>query len=298
MSEYIKDLLRRSKYGSEEAQTLLGDYDAHSISTGLRGFNDEDICFYETGAISNLIARIEDTKPVGDIKKSILIDSYNSATIEGAVTTVDAVVKAMHKPESLCSKDEKMVINSIKAVNEAFRLGSITQGNVRGLWEILTQDICENKNCDGVLYRSKMVYIGSLDRIEFTPCPVNKIQGMMDQYYSYSNANKILQAVLLHWFFVYIHPFCDGNGRMARLLQHVQLCNYSDRFKCVSVSDKINENLAEYYKSISDGEYVYHGKLFITKFIEYMLECILEACIDRQKGSKLSAFLNDAKGDL
>ena len=83
----------------------------------------------------------------------------------------------------------------------------------------------------------------------------------------------LLKASIVHFFFEYIHPFYDGNGRFGRYLLSLYLARKLDNLTAFSVSYSISRNLDDYYKSFVEVEDVTnYGE--ITFFVENILKTI------------------------
>ena len=83
------------------------------------------------------------------VQETILLDAWSSATIEGARTTVAQVRKSLSNPRT---KDDRMVVGTLIASKYAYE-HPITGNNVRRLWEMVTEGVCENAAQKGKLYR-------------------------------------------------------------------------------------------------------------------------------------------------
>ena len=91
-----------------------------------------------------------------------------------------------------------------------------------------------------------------------------------------------IKAVIIYYGFVYIHPFCDGNGRTARLLLQNWLINSGlDKFRGISISSGVLANKAAYYKALENSENRYNDITFIVIFY---LETILDTLYKSLKG--------------
>ncbi len=88
--------------------------------------------------------------------------------------------------------------------------------------------------------------------------------------------SKSLQPLLLssifHYELVFIHPFADGNGRMARLWQTALLGQWQPIFTYLPIENQIYKYQSEYYEAISQS----HRAGASTPFIIFMLKMINE----------------------
>lgn len=83
----------------------------------------------------------------------------------------------------------------------------------------------------------------------------------------------LVKASIIHFFFEYIHPFYDGNGRFGRYLLSLYLAKKLDNLTAFSISYSISRNLDDYYKSFVEVEDINnYGE--ITFFVENILKTI------------------------
>lgn len=134
-----------------------------------------------------------------------------------------------------------------------------------------------------------MVYIGNETKTEHKPAKAEEIPQFMKKLYAFNRdfqLDPLIKSFVFHFYFVYIHPFCDGNGRTARTINSSQL--YFSGFpkvKSIAIATAINRNLSGYHKSIRDCEIVIdkkkkNGWLDISPFIDYMQEIFEESMIN------------------
>lgn len=290
MINYISDktLRIRAKKGDENAETELMLRQMYQESTGLKGINDEDLV-YVTINVNPQIERLKELYaqiPLNEqaYQENIVLDSFHSATIEGARTTVDNVVKAMkEKPQS---KDDKMVVNSINGYYYALNHPNTIE-NLLELWKIVTEEVCDNQDKIGDKFRTGMVYIGNETETIHTPEVPEKLDERMASLYKYLDSainhsdedNVILAAIVYHFYFVYIHPFADGNGRTARIMM-ASIMHHAgyDKIGTLPISRCINDKLSRYYNSLEESEiWKRDGKkpyLDITSFLAEMLDIL------------------------
>lgn len=216
------------------------------------------------------------------VKDTVLLDAWSSATIEGARTTVAQVRQSFSDPKT---RDDIMVINTISASNYAYGR-PITQRNIRRLWDKVVSGVCENETQKGKLYRDGMVYVGAVGKIIHTPAESGQLPELMNFWFSFRDGNTLnplLRSFVSHFYFVYVHPFCDGNGRTARILNASQLYHSGYRkMKTLPLSSSINNQLSGYYSSLSESEAALYenGTLWLdlSPFVSYMLD-VFERCL-------------------
>ena len=91
----------------------------------------------------------------------------------------------------------------------------------------------------------------------------------MFEFINKDETDNVLKAAIVHLWFVTLHPFDDGNGRIARALSELLLArseNSSNRF--YSMSSQIAKKRKDYYKQL---EITQHGDLDITEWLEWFL---------------------------
>jgi Fic family protein len=89
---------------------------------------------------------------------------------------------------------------------------------------------------------------------------------------STNDLDPVIKAAIAHLWFVTIHPFADGNGRMARTITDMQLARTdqnSRRF--YSMSAQIRNERKAYYDILEKTQ---KGTLDITEWLEWFLTCL------------------------
>ena len=93
------------------------------------------------------------------------------------------------------------------------------------------------------------------------------------------NVHPLILSSVFHYEFVFIHPFADGNGRMARLWHTVILVQWKSVFAYIPIESQIEKFQNEYYDAIAKC----HVQGESTLFIEFMLsqiDKILDEIVD------------------
>lgn len=89
---------------------------------------------------------------------------------------------------------------------------------------------------------------------------------------SQDTVHPLILSSVFHYEFVFIHPFADGNGRMARLWQSAILSKWKEVFEYVPIESLIKQYQEDYYAVIAKC----NNEGNSTEFIEFMLKMIYE----------------------
>lgn len=113
-------------------------------------------------------------------------------------------------------------------------------------------------------------------RVHFQAPAAVRLDQEMQTFLSWFNATSeidpVLKAGLAHFWFVTIHPFDDGNGRIARAIADMALArseNSPQRF--YSMSSQIRQEREAYYNILEQTQ---QGTLDITPWMEWFLGCL------------------------
>jgi Fic family protein len=99
----------------------------------------------------------------------------------------------------------------------------------------------------------------------------------IDWFNNDTKLDPILKASIAHLWFVTIHPFDDGNGRIARAITDMQLSKADEiNQRFYSMSSQINHERKSYYKILEQTQ---KGDLDITEWIVWFLECLKKAIL-------------------
>ena len=99
-----------------------------------------------------------------------------------------------------------------------------------------------------------------------------EMKAFLDDFNAKADVDLVLRAALAHLWFVTVHPFDDGNGRIARAVADMVLArseNSPQRF--YSMSAQIRQDRNEYYSILEQTQ---KGTLEITPWMEWFLACL------------------------
>ena len=164
----------------------------------------------------------------------------------------------------------------------ADRSHTITEENLFQLYQMTIGDFLpeEDRLLPGHWYRHDGVTV--IDgKTEHTGLPWQKLPAYMKELMAFAAEkaaqNDLIKAAILHFGLAYLHPYFDGNGRMARLLHLWYLVQqgYSSVL-FVPMSHFVEESCARYYKAYTRVEQNQQisGVLDVTPFLVYFAESV------------------------
>ena len=156
----------------------------------------------------------------------------------------------------------------------------ITEENLHKLYMMTVGDFLEGDDRlnDGEFYRHDTVSIVG-NQIEHMGVHYKKIPGFMKALIEFINAddsiNDLIKAAVIHFYFAYVHPYFDGNGRTARLMHLwflIQKVYQSALF--IPFSGLIEKSRKAYYDAFSavEDNQIFSGVIDVTPFVLYFIE--------------------------
>lgn len=135
----------------------------------------------------------------------------------------------------------------------------------------------------GMFGREKIHYIApSPDRVE------DEMQKFLSWFNSDEPVSSIIRSAIAHFWFVSIHPFEDGNGRLSRILSDMLLARgEKSEFRFYNVSSQINKDKSHYYDVL---ERMQHGNGDITEWIVWYMQKLVDALDEAE--SVVTTILN------
>ena len=115
------------------------------------------------------------------------------------------------------------------------------------------------------------------EKVIFSALPSSSLEKDMNIFLKWLNedfsTSNFVKSAIAHLWFATIHPFEDGNGRLARVISDLVLYqNRESGYSFYSMSSQIKSEQREYYKEINIAQT--NGLLDITQWICWYLNCI------------------------
>ncbi len=122
------------------------------------------------------------------------------------------------------------------------------------------------------------------DKCVFMAPPARVVPELMENLFDWLSGSKdelhpLIIAAVFHYEFVFIHPFSDGNGRMARLWHSAFLAKWNPIFEYIPIESQIEKFQDEYYNAIAKCRVDGNSNTFIL-FILEQIDKILDEIIE------------------
>ena len=178
---------------------------------------------------------------------------------------VDSVVNVML--EAVQHYNMSLTKEKLCAWQAAFFSSGYSEGSQIEIGQYRTN---EEHIVSGLFGREKIHYIA--------PSP-NRIEEEMKKFLTWFDkeepVSSVIRSGIAHFWFVSIHPFEDGNGRLARILSDMVLARgENSEFRFYNVSSQINKDKNHYYDIL---ERMQHGDGDITEWLVWYMQKLVEA---------------------
>lgn len=168
---------------------------------------------------------------------------------------IDSVVAVML--DAVNHYDQLLTKEKICAWQAAFFPTGFSEGSQIEVGQYRTN---EEHIVSGMFGREKIHYVApSPGRVD------EEMAHFLDWFNNHDNINSVIRSAIAHFWFVSIHPFEDGNGRLARILSDMLLARADkSEFRFYNISSQINKEKKRYYDILEKAQ---HGDGDITEWI-------------------------------
>ena len=123
------------------------------------------------------------------------------------------------------------------------------------------------------------------EKVHYQAPPANQIENEMRIFFDWfnleQNVDPVLKAAIAHLWFVTLHPFEDGNGRISRALSDMLLARSDEQsYRFYSMSTQIRKERNSYYDILEKTQ---KGSLDITNWLEWFLNSLLHSIENSEK---------------
>lgn len=112
------------------------------------------------------------------------------------------------------------------------------------------------------------------EKIHYMAPPSESVSSEMERFIHWCNSENqshYIKAAIAHLWFVTIHPFDDGNGRISRTIADMFLSRLDDTGRYYSMSAQINRKKSKYYSVLEETQ---KGSLDVTEWLLWFFSCL------------------------
>lgn len=269
------------KYGEDFNTFLQTLKELYYKTLPLSDFDGNNIVFIENHAAVNqsavkLLLQSQDGHYGIKAAEDEIVATSAIESIDFSRDSVRKILKGM------APKDEQE--NRILGIKHGLEFiadatNKITEENLYKLYMMTVGDFLtgDDKLVEGNMYRHDTVYVVS-DHVEHSGLDHKKVAEFMKSLIAFANAvddiNDLIKAAIIHFNIAFVHPYFDGNGRMARLVHLwflIQKGYQSALF--IPFSSQIEKSRKAYYDAYTTIEEnkKLSGKIDVTPFILYFI---------------------------
>jgi len=229
------------------------------------------------------------------ITRGIMEEAIASSQLEGAATSRQAAKKMLREGRKPINKSEQMILNnylSMKAIEDDYKDREMSIDLILELHSLITKDTLDAQNEKPRMRTfGEPIYVNDdVSGAVYHEGPeMDFVEKELDRLVKFANdsleentfMHPIIRAIMLHFWMGYLHPFTDGNGRLARLLFYWYLIRKKYwAFVYLPISKVIKESPKQYIMS-----YVYteQDDNDMTYFLDYNIRKIKIAVNDFEK---------------
>ena len=211
-----------------------------------------------------------------DTKRNLQIKSkvrsiHSSLAIEANSLSINQVKDVIEGKVVLGPlKEIQEVKNAYNAYSNITNFDGYSEQDLLKAHFLLTNSVCDlpgkyRNHGEGVFDGSKVIFVAP---------PHDLVPSLMKDLFKWLKNDEetpmLIKSCIFHYEFVFIHPFSDGNGRLARLWQNILLCKWKPVFEYIPIESFIKKYQPEYYNKIA----LCHSIGKSNDFIEFMLTVI------------------------
>lgn len=156
-------------------------------------------------------------------------EAIASSQLEGAATTTTMAKKLLSEKNTPKDRSERMIVNNYKtmqALSQEYKDMKLSQEVLFDLHRLITKDTLDKdkqgryrKDLDEITVNDQMQYVYYFPPKEaFVRQEIRRLMKFANNEDDGGFIHPVIKAIFLHFWIGILHPFCDGNGRLARTI--------------------------------------------------------------------------------
>lgn len=236
----------------------------------------------------NIDSKLDDIKITDKQKRKYMVTKskvrsiHSSLAIEANSLSLFDVENILEHKQIIGKRDEiQEVKNAIEAYDRMNNYDYKSEKDFIEVHSLMMKCFDEDNGYyrnhgEGVEKNGKVIYMAPESIL------VPSLMKSLFEFVNNSDINLILLSAIFHYYFVSIHPFSDGNGRLARYWVSLMLIMYNKDFEFIPIEEEMYLNHEEYYSSIAECHNNGNANIFI-KFLLKIINSSLDKVIKNSK---------------
>jgi Fic family protein len=270
-----------------------------SISTNIKSENGHYFTYLETSYFKEFLHKMDlntggnflglentfdNKKKYQFMYRGLMEEAIASAQLEGANTTRKVAKEFLRVGRKPKTESEHMILNTyqtMKAIENEYKHKKLNLSVLFELHEMITQNTIDKKDIGRFRRDNEEIVVQNplTGEIFHTPPSIKFVNDEISKLINFANdeleeefIHPIFKAIMLHFWIGHLHPFVDGNGRMARTLFYWYLLKHNYwAFAYLPISTVIKKSASQYsmayvYSEQDDND--------LTYFIDYNIRKI------------------------
>lgn len=223
------------------------------------------------------------------LTKSLIEEAIASSQLEGAITTTPAAKKMILEKRVPKDKSERMIVNNyktMKAINEHYKSLKLSEEILFELHSLITKDTLSKdkqqryrRDKDNITVNDGVRYIYHIPpKNHFVKREMKRLIKFANDEQGGRFIHPVIKAIFLHFWIGYLHPFYDGNGRLARTIFYWYLLRkkyWAIQYLPVSLAIKKSASqygMAYVYTEQDDFDLTYFYDFHMRKILQSLKE--------------------------
>ena len=244
----------------------------------------EDQFLYEAGQMLGVERFVDDADRQKFMVDWLSTEAVKTSEIEGEILRRDSVQSSIRQKFGLSSTSnatpkEQGMVNLMLDLYQNYK-GYLSHTTLHDWHQMIMQGETKLQDVVGAYRRHEdpmQVVSGPLHqlKVHFEAPPSSDMRRQMNYFLKWYQKDlpALTHAGLVHLYFVCIHPFEDGNGRIARALCEKSLAQHLNRPSLIALSEQIENDRKQYYRMLERN----NKELEVTEWLVYFANTVLKA---------------------
>lgn len=232
--------------------------------------------------------------------ESLILDVVDTSRIEGEFLNPELVRSSIARKLGIENADFVKTPRNIEGIVDVILDATqnfdkpLSETRILGWYNSLFQTgFSGYQQIDVAQYRSGGMKVVSgnfgREKIHFEAPSANRVPKEMEQFLNWLDSEKsldlVLKSIIAHFWFLTIHPFDDGNGRIARAILDMWLAKSDNsKIRFYSLLNQIFKEHKHYNNIIEETQ---KGTSDITQYLEWFLGCFERALLASEQNLEI-----------